>query len=98
MKYMAFILVGSSMFQRRLSFLGASSGIGACTAVDFARCGAKLALTGRDELNLQTVRQRCIAEGADEEEVTIECLVQDCGNSSALAMELLQPCTKPSLW
>ena len=24
-------------------------------------------------------------------------LVQDCGNSSALAMELLQSCTKPSI-
>ena len=27
-----------------------------------------------------------------------EGLVQDCRNSSALAMELLQPCTKPSRW
>ena len=27
----------------------------------------------------------------------IDGLVQDCGNSSALAMELLQSCTKPSL-
>ena len=26
----------------------------------------------------------------------IDGLVQDCINSSALAMELLQPCTKPS--
>ena len=25
-------------------------------------------------------------------------LVQDCSNSSAIALELLQPCTKPSLW
>ena len=25
-------------------------------------------------------------------------LVQDCSNSSALAMELLQSCTKPSKW
>ena len=27
----------------------------------------------------------------------IDGSVQDCGNSSALAMELLQPCTKPSI-
>ena len=27
----------------------------------------------------------------------IDCLVQDCSNSSALAMELLQSCTKPSI-
>ena len=25
----------------------------------------------------------------------IDCLAQDCSNSSALAMELLQSCTKP---
>ena len=25
-------------------------------------------------------------------------LVQDCSNSSALALELLQACTKPSIW
>ena len=28
----------------------------------------------------------------------IDDLVQDCSNSSALAMELLQSCTKPSIW
>ena len=27
-----------------------------------------------------------------------DALVQDCSNSSALAMELLQSCTKPSMW
>ena len=27
----------------------------------------------------------------------IDCLVQDCSNSSVLAMELLQSCTKPSI-
>ena len=30
--------------------------------------------------------------------VYIECLAQDCSNSSALAMELLQFCAKPSIW
>ena len=28
----------------------------------------------------------------------IDGLVQDCSNSSALAMELLQSCTEPSIW
>ena len=28
----------------------------------------------------------------------IDGLVRDCSNSSALAMELLQSCTKPSKW
>ena len=30
--------------------------------------------------------------------VYIDGLVQDCGNSSALAMELLQSCTKLTIW
>ena len=30
--------------------------------------------------------------------VHVEELVQDCSNSIALAMELLQSCTKPSMW
>jgi NAD(P)-dependent dehydrogenase (short-subunit alcohol dehydrogenase family) len=42
---------------------GASSGIGAAAAVLFARLGAKLALTGRNESNLQTVGKDCSAFG-----------------------------------
>ena len=29
---------------------------------------------------------------------SIDCLVQDCSNSSANALEFLQSCTKPSLY
>ncbi|XP_034250742.1 3-oxoacyl-[acyl-carrier-protein] reductase FabG-like [Thrips palmi] len=38
---------------------GASSGIGAATAVHLARLGASLALTGRNGQNLQEVANRC---------------------------------------
>jgi len=38
---------------------GASSGIGAATAVLFSRLGAKLAITGRNESNLQDVAKDC---------------------------------------
>ncbi|KAK9696174.1 short chain dehydrogenase [Popillia japonica] len=38
---------------------GASSGIGAATAVKFASEGAKLALTGRNLENLQATAQKC---------------------------------------
>ena len=31
-------------------------------------------------------------------EYDIDGLVQDCSNSSALAVELLQSCTEPSIW
>ena len=39
---------------------GASSGIGAATSVLFARLGAKLALTGRNEANLQRTCDECV--------------------------------------
>lgn len=38
---------------------GASSGIGAATAVHFSKLGAKLALTGRNLANLQNVADQC---------------------------------------
>jgi len=42
---------------------GASSGIGAATAILFARRGAKLSLTGRNEVNLQRVGDQCVRVG-----------------------------------
>ena len=42
---------------------GASSGIGAATAVLFARLGAKLAISGRNEANLQRTRDECASVG-----------------------------------
>ena len=39
---------------------GASSGIGAATAVLFARLGASLALVGRNEVNLRRTRDECV--------------------------------------
>jgi hypothetical protein len=47
---------------------GASSGIGAATAVLFARLGAKLAITGRNESNLQEVSKSCSQHLAAEQE------------------------------
>jgi len=38
---------------------GASSGIGAATAIHFSKLGAKLALTGRNIINLQDVADQC---------------------------------------
>jgi len=42
---------------------GASSGIGAATAIYFARLGAKLSLTGRNEVNLQRIGDECVSVG-----------------------------------
>ena len=47
---------------------GASSGIGAETAVLFARLGAKLALTGRNEANLQSTMEKCVSVRPDAEQ------------------------------
>lgn len=38
---------------------GASSGIGAATAIHFAQLGAQLALSGRNEQNLSAVSEKC---------------------------------------
>lgn len=47
-------------FQSKIVLItGASSGIGAATALHFAKLGAKLALTGRNLVNLQDVADRC---------------------------------------
>ncbi|MCA0245838.1 MAG: SDR family NAD(P)-dependent oxidoreductase [Proteobacteria bacterium] len=43
---------------------GASSGIGEAIALDYARPGAALALTGRDAQRLETVAAACRARGA----------------------------------
>ncbi len=44
---------------------GASSGIGAALAVRYARDGAVLGLTGRDQHRLETVAERCRASGCE---------------------------------
>jgi len=44
---------------------GASSGIGAATALLFARRGAKLSLSGRNEVNLQRVGDECVRVGSE---------------------------------
>jgi len=48
---------------------GASSGIGAATAVVFAEQGSKLTVVGRNEANLNKVVQDCITAGASTDQV-----------------------------
>ncbi|XP_014678448.1 PREDICTED: 3-oxoacyl-[acyl-carrier-protein] reductase FabG-like isoform X1 [Priapulus caudatus] len=50
---------------------GASSGIGAATAIYFASLGAKLAITGRNTESLDDTKRKCIEEGLAENEVFI---------------------------
>ncbi|XP_071497222.1 3-oxoacyl-[acyl-carrier-protein] reductase FabG-like [Diadema antillarum] len=48
---------------------GASSGIGAVTAVQFAEDGASLALGGRNEERLEEVAKECLSKGLSEDKV-----------------------------
>ena len=49
---------------------GASSGIGAGTAVHFAENGAKVAITGRNEENLKKIAQKCEEASPTNEKVS----------------------------
>lgn len=55
---------------------GASSGIGAATAILFAKLGARLALNGRDVENLKKVAEQCTECGADQ--VCLDVFLQLC--------------------
>lgn len=50
---------------------GASSGIGAGTAIHFASLGCSVALNGRNIENLQKVSAKCVASGLSEDRVLI---------------------------
>ena len=54
-----------------LSLSGASSGIGAATAVEFARAGASVALIARSVEGLQSTAQKCQQAGAEKDKVKI---------------------------
>lgn len=56
----------SSLVGKVALITGASSGIGAATAVHFARLGVKLSLTGRNEANLQKVYDDCVSQMSPE--------------------------------
>jgi len=59
---------------------GASSGIGAATAIHFAKLGATLSITGRNVENLQDTAKKCVANGAKDPLLIQADLVkeQDC--------------------
>ncbi|HJQ56053.1 MAG TPA: SDR family NAD(P)-dependent oxidoreductase [Vineibacter sp.] len=57
---------------RSIVLTGASSGIGAALARDYAASGVRLALVGRDGQRLGAVAQDCRARGAEVEAATID--------------------------
>ncbi|XP_035659026.1 3-oxoacyl-[acyl-carrier-protein] reductase FabG-like [Branchiostoma floridae] len=50
---------------------GASSGIGRGTAVEFAQLGAHLALTGRNQENLQATAKACVEAGTPQDKILL---------------------------
>jgi len=61
----------SSLAGKVAIITGASSGIGAATALHFSKLGAHLAITGRNLQNLEKTGESCLASGAKE-----ICLIQ----------------------
>ena len=55
--YDRIVLTGFTLFYFLIA--GASSGIGAATAILFSKLGAKLALCGRNEDNLKRTAEEC---------------------------------------
>jgi NAD(P)-dependent dehydrogenase (short-subunit alcohol dehydrogenase family) len=51
--------VGRDLQDAVVVITGASSGIGRCAAIKFARCGSRLVLAGRDEDGLRTTMSAC---------------------------------------
>jgi len=56
----------SSLAGKVAIITGASSGIGAATAIHFAKLGASLAITGRNIQNLKNTETSCLQSGAPE--------------------------------
>ena len=50
---------------------GASSGIGEALAKNFSACGARVVLSARNAVELERVRQECIAAGANDTDVLV---------------------------
>ena len=48
------------------TYSGSSAGIGAASAVEFAKYGAKLVIAGRDPTKIDEVTKRCLESGASD--------------------------------
>ncbi|XP_048776021.1 3-oxoacyl-[acyl-carrier-protein] reductase FabG-like [Ostrea edulis] len=61
----------SSLLNKVVIITGASSGIGAATALEFAKTGARLVLAARNVERLNDVASRCSAKGLPQEKIFV---------------------------
>lgn len=54
----------SGLKEKVVLITGSSSGIGAATALEFARKGSRLSLVARDLEKLENVQKACLEEGS----------------------------------
>merc|ERR1711935_676681 len=64
-----FFIMGDSIKDLVVLITGSTSGIGRGCAVEFARWGAKLAITGRDVDRLQLTADRCMEQGLSKKNI-----------------------------
>ena len=81
---------------KRVVITGASSGIGAATAVAFAQAGARLVLVARGQAGLDEIAKRCFAAGGEAHVRVVD--VTDAGAVAQLAAEAREVLGGIDLW
>ncbi|XP_071539869.1 3-oxoacyl-[acyl-carrier-protein] reductase FabG-like isoform X2 [Panulirus ornatus] len=69
---------------------GASSGIGAATAILFSRLGASLVLTGRNVENLHAVAEKCSSGNASNKPLTVQADLNDETDTKRIVEETIK--------
>ncbi|XP_062580931.1 3-oxoacyl-[acyl-carrier-protein] reductase FabG-like [Saccostrea cucullata] len=62
----------SSLLNKVVIITGASSGIGAATALEFAKTGAKLVLAARNVERLNDIASQCVAKGLQQDKIFVK--------------------------
>lgn len=79
------VSVAADSIAKRVVITGASSGIGAATALSFAKGGARLVLAARGKVGLDDIAERCRAAGGEAHVRVID--VTDAGAAAGLAAD-----------
>ncbi|EPB69938.1 oxidoreductase, short chain dehydrogenase/reductase family protein [Ancylostoma ceylanicum] len=69
--YLSLLPISSVDIHEHSHYLGSSSGIGAATAVLFAKEGAKVTITGRNQDGLQATKKAILEAGGKEDDVNV---------------------------